>query len=69
VAVAVDIGRVEEVDAEIEARCSAAIDSASSTGPHVPPIAHAPKLTVETFQPVRPRGRYCMGSLQVEAKW
>jgi hypothetical protein len=28
----------------------------------VPPIAHAPKLMVETFQPVRPSSRYCMMS-------
>src|ERR1700760_4080205 len=37
---------------------SAAIDSLSSTGPHEPPIAQAPKLISETFQPVRPNGRY-----------
>src|SRR5512139_187813 len=24
-------------------------------------MAHAPKLTVETFQPVRPNSRYCIG--------
>src|SRR3954452_5478685 len=39
---------------------SAAIDSLSSTLPHDPPIAQAPKLISETFQPVRPNGRYCI---------
>src|SRR5579863_8585299 len=46
------------------ALCSAAMDSPSSTAPHDPPIAHAPKLTAETFHPVRPNARYCMFSLQ-----
>jgi hypothetical protein len=39
------------------AALSAARDSVSSTVPHVPPIAHAPKLMSETFQPVRPKSR------------
>src|SRR6476469_5195831 len=38
----------------------AAIDSASSTCPQAPPIAHAPKLISDTFQPVRPKSRYCI---------
>src|SRR3990172_8190020 len=42
------------------ALCSAANDSRSSTVPHAPPIAQAPKLTDETFHPVRPSSRYCM---------
>src|SRR5262245_45248622 len=42
------------------ARLRAASDSWSLTLPHEPPIAHAPKLIVETFQPVRPSSRYCM---------
>src|ERR1700712_2092533 len=42
------------------ALCSAAIDSSSLTVPQVPPIAQAPKLTLETCQPVRPNSRYCM---------
>src|ERR1700733_912928 len=37
---------------------NAASDVASSTSPQVPPIAQAPKETSETFQPVRPSGRY-----------
>ena len=41
-------------------RCRAASDSLSSTLPHVPPMAHAPKLISETFQPVRPSSRYFM---------
>src|SRR5580658_9855291 len=32
--------------------------SPSETSPQAPPMAHAPKLTSETFQPVRPRSRY-----------
>jgi hypothetical protein len=36
------------------ARRKAASDSSSDTGPQVPPIAHAPKLTVLTSKPVRP---------------
>src|SRR5580698_6475515 len=50
------------------ARKRALFDSASSTSPHVPPIAHAPKLTVETFQPVRPSARYCIGGAY-QASW
>src|SRR4029079_8984893 len=46
------------------ARSSAASDSLSSTEPHAPPIAQAPKLTAETFQPVRPNSRYCMHTSQ-----
>src|SRR5436309_1816159 len=38
--------------------CSVRIDSSSSTGPHDPPIAHAPKLIVDTSNPVRPSRRY-----------
>src|SRR5688572_7959437 len=34
--------------------------AASSTSPHVPPIAHAPKLMLETSKPVRPSALYCM---------
>src|SRR3954453_14160467 len=40
------------------AACSAAMDSLSSTFPHETPIAQAPKLISETFQPVRPNGLY-----------
>jgi len=43
------------------ARFKAARESLSSTGPHVPPMAHAPKLMADTFQPVRPSSRYSMG--------
>jgi hypothetical protein len=32
--------------------------SSSETWPQNPPIAQAPKLISETFQPVRPNGRY-----------
>ena len=39
---------------------SARIDCSSSTGPQVPPIAHAPKLIADTVMSVRPSGRYCM---------
>src|ERR1039458_3047890 len=42
------------------AELSAARDSVSSTLPQVPPIAHAPKLMSETFQPVRPKSRSFM---------
>src|ERR1022692_1678555 len=42
------------------AEWSAARDSVSSTLPQVPPIAHAPKLMSETFQPVRPKSRSFM---------
>jgi hypothetical protein len=61
--VPIGIGRVEQVDAKVQGRFKAANDSASSTGPQVPPMAHAPKLTEETFQPVRPNSRYCMVAL------
>src|SRR6185503_19474690 len=40
------------------AACSVRIDSSSSTAPHDPPIAHAPKLIAETAHPVRPNRRY-----------
>src|SRR5262245_45827632 len=40
------------------AACSVRIDSWSSTAPHDPPIAHAPKLIVDTLNPVRPNARY-----------
>ena len=33
---------------------------AAHTVPHEPPIAHAPKLIVDTCQPVRPSSRYCI---------
>ena len=33
------------------------MDSASLTLPHAPPMAQAPKLISETFQPVRPSAR------------
>ena len=42
------------------AACSARIDSSSSTGPQVPPMAQAPKLMAETFMSVRPSGLYSM---------
>ena len=51
---AVNVGGVDEVDAAIDGGASAAIDSASSTAPHAPPMAHAPKLISETFQGVLP---------------
>ena len=38
------------------AACSAANESRSSTGPHALPMAHAPKLMVDTDMPVRPKG-------------
>src|SRR5713226_6345243 len=41
-------------------RCKAASEFLSSTLPHEPPMAQLPKETVETFQPVRPRSRYCI---------
>src|ERR1035441_5877994 len=44
------------------AACNAARDSVSSTLPHAPPIAHAPKLMSETFQPVRPKSREFISS-------
>src|SRR5215471_345122 len=42
--------------------CNEASPSSSETFPHDPPMAHAPKLTSETFQPVRPSGRYSMSA-------
>src|SRR5262249_3553845 len=48
------------------AACSARIDVSSSTAPHDPPIAHAPKLTVETRNPVRPSSRYCIRTLPTD---
>src|SRR6185503_13542933 len=42
------------------AACRAAMEAASSTGPQVPPMAQAPKLTVETVRLVRPSCRYSM---------
>src|SRR4051812_18627672 len=42
------------------AACSVRIDSSSSTVPHEPPMAHAPKLIVETDNPVLPNARYCI---------
>src|SRR5205823_2167531 len=38
--------------------CRVSIASSSETWPQNPPMAHAPKLISETFQPVRPSGRY-----------
>src|SRR3954464_1288214 len=45
------------------AACSVRIDSSSSTAPHDPPIAHAPKLTVDKDPPVRPSSRYVIRPL------
>src|SRR5277367_4794419 len=42
------------------ARCRVLRDVASSTSPHEPPIAQAPKETSETLKPVRPSARYFM---------
>src|SRR5215469_7634403 len=44
---------------------SASNDSASSTLPHAPPMAHAPKLISETFQGVLPSWRYFIGEIPV----
>ena len=41
---------------------SAAMDSSSLTAPQLPPMAHAPKLIGETFQPVRPNARFSIAA-------
>src|SRR6266478_1472410 len=46
------------------ARWRAAREVVSSVGPQArPPIAQAPKPMGEMFQPVRPKGRYCIGTI------
>jgi glutamine amidotransferase PdxT len=65
-AVAIAVCRVEEVNPKLRARCKAARDSVSSTGPQVPPIAQHPKLTVDTFHPVLPSSRYCISFFLLE---
>ena len=57
-AVAVDVRGVDEVDAGVDRR----VQRRASTlrrrpGPRMPPIAHAPKLIVETDMSVRPSCR------------
>src|SRR4051812_43476232 len=44
------------------ARCRARSESSSLTSPQAPPIAQAPKLISETFQPVRPSGLYLISA-------